>query len=132
MGWNDELSRAGANRLSIHDWTRVDVGLFHAFHQRWIGALSDALNTGVLPSGYYALAEQSVWEPVPDILTLRPASMEQDEDEGSSGLAVATAPPKTRIIRQAEERIYVHKAIWDEFIGRTSNGRTVNRDPRRL
>ena len=46
--------------MPIHDWTRVDAGLFHAFHQRWISALSDALNTGVLPRDYYALAEQSV------------------------------------------------------------------------
>ena len=96
--------------MPIHDWTRVDAGLFHAFHQRWISALSDALNTGVLPSDYYALAEQSVGGPVPDIRTLRPAEMEQNADEESSGSAVATAPPRTRIVRQAEERIYVRKA----------------------
>jgi hypothetical protein len=35
--------------MPIHDWTRVDAGLFHAFHQRWISALSDALNCGGLP-----------------------------------------------------------------------------------
>ena len=64
--------------MPIHDWTRVDAGLFHAFHQRWISALADALNTGVLPSDYYALAEQSVGGPVPDIRTLRPAEMEQN------------------------------------------------------
>src|SRR5262245_43958131 len=96
--------------MPIHDWTRVDAGLFHAFHQRWISALSDALNTGVLPSEYYALAEQSVGGPVPDILTLRPAVMDQNADEESSGSALAIAPPRTQIVRQAEERIYVRKA----------------------
>ena len=35
--------------MPIHDWTRVDAGLFHAFHQGWIIRLSDALNEGVLP-----------------------------------------------------------------------------------
>ena len=24
--------------MPIHDWTRVDAGIFHHFHQRWIGA----------------------------------------------------------------------------------------------
>lgn len=22
--------------MPVHDWTRVDAGLFHAFHQQWI------------------------------------------------------------------------------------------------
>jgi hypothetical protein len=96
--------------MPIHDWTRVDAGLFHAFHQRWISALSDALNTGGLPPDYFALVERSVGGPVPDVLTLRPASIDQEEDEGLSGSPVATAPPRTRIVRQAEERIYVRKA----------------------
>ena len=108
--------------MPIHDWTRVDAGLFHAFHQRWISALSDALNTGVLPRDYYALAEQSVGGPIPDILTLRPA-VEAEADEESSGSAVATAPPRTRIVRQAEERVYVRKA--DRIAVRHRHGEVV-------
>ncbi len=46
--------------MPIHDWTRVGAGLFHAFHQRWIGALCDALNTGALPPDYFALPEQNI------------------------------------------------------------------------
>ncbi len=109
--------------MPIHDWTRVDAGLFHAFHQRWISALSDALNTGVLPPDYYALVEQSVGGPVPDVLSLRPASTGPEADEDSSGLAVATAPPSTRIVRQAEERIYVRKA--DRIAVRRRHGKVV-------
>jgi Protein of unknown function (DUF4058) len=109
--------------VPIHDWTRVDAGLFHAFHQRWISALSDALNTGVLPPDYYALAEQSVGGPVPDILTLRPAPTDEDADEESSGSAVATVPPRARIVRQAEERIYVRKA--DRIAVRHRHGEVV-------
>ena len=45
--------------MPIHDWTRVDAGLFHAFHQDWIGVLARALNAGVLPPDYFALREQS-------------------------------------------------------------------------
>jgi hypothetical protein len=111
--------------MPIHDWTRVDAGLFHAFHQRWISALSDALNLGGLPPSYYALAEQSVGGPVPDILTLRPASsgLNVDLDEESSESIVATAPPQTRIVRRAEERIYFRKA--DRIVVRHRHGEVV-------
>ena len=35
--------------MPIHDWTRVDAGLFHDFHQSWTVALRNALNEGILP-----------------------------------------------------------------------------------
>ena len=57
--------------MAIHDWTRVDAGLFHHFHQTWITALCHALNTGALPPGYFALAEQVASGPIPDVLTLQ-------------------------------------------------------------
>jgi hypothetical protein len=46
--------------MPLHDWVRVDAGLFHHFHQRWIAALCDALNAGAVPPGYVALADQGV------------------------------------------------------------------------
>ena len=33
--------------MPIHDWTRVDAGLFHAFHHDWITTLTRALNAGI-------------------------------------------------------------------------------------
>jgi hypothetical protein len=50
--------------MPIHDWTRVDAGLFHAFHQDWIGVLARALNSGVLPRDYFALREPSTRGPI--------------------------------------------------------------------
>jgi hypothetical protein len=44
--------------MPVHDWTRVDDGTFHAFHTLWISEIMKALNAGLLPKGYYALAEQ--------------------------------------------------------------------------
>ena len=44
--------------MPIHDWTRVNPGIFHHFHLEWIGDLSRVLNRGLLPPDYYALAEQ--------------------------------------------------------------------------
>jgi hypothetical protein len=95
--------------MPIHDWTRVDAGLFHAFHQRWISALSDALNGGTLPRDYFALAEQNIRGPIPDVLTLHlsPGSDEPGPDAGT--FAVATAQPQTRLIRRSEADIYLEK-----------------------
>jgi hypothetical protein len=44
--------------MPIHDWSRVADGTFHDFHLGWIAELRKALNARVLPSGYYARAEQ--------------------------------------------------------------------------
>ena len=44
--------------MPVHDWTRVMAGTFHAFHNAWIAHLQEALNSGGLPEGYYALGEQ--------------------------------------------------------------------------
>ncbi|MGC8642819.1 MAG: DUF4058 family protein [Isosphaeraceae bacterium] len=96
--------------MPIHDWARVDAGLFHAFHQDWIGVLARALNTGGLPPGYFALREQSTRGPVPDVLTLELPSGGDAPDETGCGVSVAIAPPRTRVVRRAEDLIYVRKA----------------------
>ncbi len=57
--------------MPIHDWTRVEAGIFHHFHHRWISAVSDALNAGLLPDEYYALAEQDVGRFGPDVLIVQ-------------------------------------------------------------
>ena len=56
--------------MPVHDWSREFDGLFHDFHQRWIGAIRDILNERLLPDDFYALAEQVAGGPVPDVLTL--------------------------------------------------------------
>jgi hypothetical protein len=109
--------------MPIHDWTRVDSGLFHAFHQDWIGVLARALNAGVLPPDYFALREQSTRGPVPDVLTLELPSGRDEPGETGSGLAVSVAPPKTCLVRRAEDTIYVHKA--DRIAIRHRHGRVV-------
>jgi Protein of unknown function (DUF4058) len=116
-------SQAEQKAMPIHDWTRVDAGLFHAFHQGWIIRLSDALNEGVLPRDYFALPEQSIQCPIPDVLTLQ-LSTEPDEPGGSGvGVAVATTPPRTHIVRHAEDRVYVRKK--DRIAVRHRHGQVV-------
>ena len=105
--------------MPIHDWTRVDAGIFHHFHQAWIMTISRALNAGLLPPGYYALAEQIAGGVIPDVLTLEsvraePARPGGDEattldTTGSGGVALATAPPKVRFTATAEIARYARK-----------------------
>jgi hypothetical protein len=63
--------------MPMYDWTRVDAGIYHAFHHSWISEIGRALNRGLLPADYYALAEQQAAGFGPDVLTLqdRPATM---------------------------------------------------------
>ena len=82
--------------MPVHDWTRVDAGTFHAFHLAWITHLSEALNGGLLPNGYYAMAEQHGGRLVGDILTLRSPPSVAAPPGGNGGLAVADAPPRVR------------------------------------
>ena len=57
--------------MPIHDWSRVDAGIFHHFHHAWIEEIARALNRGVLPGEYYAMAEQHTSQFGPDVLTLQ-------------------------------------------------------------
>jgi hypothetical protein len=72
--------------MPIHDWTRVDAGVFHHFHLSWIDEIARALNRGRLPRGYYALAEQVTGDFVLDVLMLyRPMSGSLSADSEPSG-----------------------------------------------
>jgi hypothetical protein len=86
--------------MPVHDWTRVEAGIFHDFHTVWIAEIRNALNRGLLPPGYYALAEQHAGHYVTDVLTLlvpspSPPPPLPEPDDGV-GIAVAEAPPKVR------------------------------------
>src|SRR5262245_56656680 len=96
----------------MHDWTRVEAGIFHAFHQRWISALSDTLNGGLLPTDHYALAEQLAAGFGPDVLTLHDQRPATDEDAAASGISTATllqARPRTRFVFEADIEFYRRK-----------------------
>jgi hypothetical protein len=85
--------------MAVHDWTLVEPGIFHAFHTAWVAELQSSLNKGLLPSGYYALAEQHAGRTIADVLTLH-ASPTSEEPlpllPDTGGIALAEAPPKVR------------------------------------
>jgi hypothetical protein len=85
--------------MPVHDWTRVDAGIFHSFHNAWITELNNALNSGILPDDYYALMEQHAGKMVTDVLTLhanRPNGESSSSPPSSAGIALVEAPPKVR------------------------------------
>jgi hypothetical protein len=100
--------------MPAHDWTRVDDGIFHAFHLAWIGILQHALNAGLLPPDYYALGEQVAGGIGPDVLTLHSASgagngaptPATDMVNLPGTVAVAAAPPQVRLMVQASQLSY--------------------------
>ena len=100
--------------MPIHDWTRVDAGLFHDFHQTWAVSLRNRLNAGTLPADYFALVEQHIRGLIPDVLTLRLSPRNEHgtdlrTDDGG-GVAIATRIPRTRLTRRAEADSYIRKA----------------------
>jgi hypothetical protein len=97
--------------MPMHDWTRVEAGIFHAFHHRWISALSDVLNAGLLPTDYYALPEQQAAGFGPDVLTLQDQNPNAAEATGGgAGAATALqAPPQTRFMAQTDAEFYRRK-----------------------
>jgi hypothetical protein len=84
--------------MPVHDWTRVEAGIFHAFHVTWVPEIQKALNSGVLPSGYYALAEQHAGLGIADVLTLHssPNTGQLPYSAPTGGVALADAPPRVR------------------------------------
>jgi hypothetical protein len=98
--------------MPMHDWTRVEAGIFHAFHHDWITELARALNRGLLPEAYYALPEQQAAGFGPDVLTLQNQSPSgADAAETSSGV-VATmirTRPRTQFTAETEAEFYRRK-----------------------
>lgn len=98
--------------MPIHDWTRVEAGIFHDFHHAWIEEIKRALNRGILPRDHYALAEQITGGYGPDVLTLEGPTDSPAEvpDDARGGVALATVQPKVSFRAKAEADIYAAKA----------------------
>jgi hypothetical protein len=99
--------------MPVHDWTRVDAGIFHPFHNAWISEIQLALNNGRLPSNYYALGEQRSGDFGPDVLTLEieeendlgdlpPAEWSPEGDTNGGTLTLTESRPKTRFAMECE------------------------------
>jgi len=111
--------------MPIHDWTRVDAGIFHDFHHEWISTIRRALNEGLLPPEYYALAEQQAAGFGPDVLTLQTAPSDEPESRSTcappnGGAGLLLAPPKARFI--AESPLEFHRRKKSTIVVRHVSG----------
>jgi hypothetical protein len=106
--------------MPIHDWTRVDAGTFHDFHQGWGIIIRNTLNRGILPPGFFAMADQRVSGPEPDVVALRLRG-----PGPSGGLAVADAPPRAELVARAETESAAYARKADRIVIRHTLGRVV-------
>jgi len=90
----DERDR-GETAMPIHDWTRVDAGIFHDFHNAWITHLQETLNGGLLPSDVYAFEE--------------PITNSGSEFRSEGDIGLLTEPPKVRFVAKAQSEYYVRR-----------------------
>jgi len=98
--------------MPMHDWTRVKSGTYHNFHYRWVAAIMDRLNAGLLPRGFFAMAEQIVGQPETDVVTLQAGSRPKPTFDCGGGVATALARPKTHFVLPIahDEARYARKA----------------------
>jgi hypothetical protein len=99
--------------VPVHDWTLVEAGIFHAFHTGWIGAIQNSLNGGLLPGGFYALAEQHFGRPITDVLTLHASPADvvplPPLPPATGGTALAEAPPRTQRRQSFDPAALTHR-----------------------
>src|SRR5262249_1011825 len=89
------VTLAEGRSMPVHDWTRVNAGIFHDFHPARIEEINGALNRGIPPPDHYALAEQIAGGLGPDVLTLQgPTNGAAAAGDPQGGIALATAPPQ--------------------------------------
>src|SRR5437763_14461584 len=103
----------GNDTMPIHELTRVDAGIFLVFHHTWITEVKRALNRGLLPPEYYALAEQFAAGFGPDVLTLQEEGNgdEDDSAEPAPGTAggVLLAAPRLQPVAETDMEFYRRK-----------------------
>jgi hypothetical protein len=100
--------------MPVHDWTRVEAGIFHDFHHSWIEEIKRSLNAGLLPPEYYALAEQHAAGFGPDVLTLEVDSGRQPDEAPWSGTpggstTLLLSPPKVQTTAETDMEFYRRK-----------------------
>jgi hypothetical protein len=128
--------------MPVHDWTHVDAGIFH---HAWIEEIKRALNRGILPADYYALAEQHAAGFGPDVLTLQGGQNGDPDDSagtvpvsGRGGVLLAapklqpTAETDLAFYRRKQSTIAVRHVSGDDLVAIVeivSPGNKASRNP---
>lgn len=89
--------------MPMHDWTRVEAGIYHAFHHEWISEIHRAV-LKLLPPDYYSMPEQQAAGFGPDVLTLK-----SDDDLPAVGGTAIKTRPKTKLFQETPTEFYLRK-----------------------
>lgn len=99
--------------MPFHDWSHIEAGIFHDFHHAWIEEIKRALNNGVLPANYYAMAEQHAAGFGPDVLTLHATGPGDFDPAGPAatpdGSIALASDPKTTFVAETDMEFYRRK-----------------------
>lgn len=95
--------------MPIHDWIRVEAGVYHHFHLQWIASINNLLNGGLLPPDYYALAEQVAAGFGPDVFTLQDRQTKLISNTG--GTATQVRPKSTYYAALSKARQLRRKSL---------------------
>lgn len=90
--------------MPMHDWTRVDAGIFHAFHHSWIAEIHRA-TLKLLPEHYYPLPEHHATS---DVANAKTPKGDDDDSPSSCGLATKTRP-RTKLYQETPTEFYPRK-----------------------
>jgi hypothetical protein len=110
--------------MPIHDWTRVDAGIFHGFHLRWISELTKSLNTGGLPQQFYADSEQYADGKNADVLALHRSPAESRTPIVSTA-PIATLSPPADTLRRTARKVITEKQKQRRLVVRHVSGHRV-------
>jgi hypothetical protein len=111
--------------MPMHDWTRVDACIFHAFHHDWITEIARALNRSRLPAEHYALAEQQAAGFGPDVLTLQEPQENRDELPNANAGTLTQTRPKTRFTAEIPDSEFYRRKKSSIAIRHVSGDRFV-------
>jgi len=99
--------------MPFHDWSEIEAAIFHDFHHAWIEEIKRALNNGVLPANYYAMAEQHAAGFGPDVLALQATGPDDFDPAGPAatpdGSIALVSDPKTTLVAETDMEFYRRK-----------------------
>jgi hypothetical protein len=91
--------------MPMHNWTRVEAGIYHHFHHEWISEIHRAVLRR-LPEGYYSLAEQHAAGFGPDVLTWKTVGTEDVSTGGGTATMTRRSP---KLFQEVPEEFYQRK-----------------------
>jgi len=109
--------------MPMHNWKRVKSGVYHNFHFRWIAAIMDRLNAGLLPAGYFAMAEQIIGQPETEVVALETFAAPTRRGGGEGSVATVPVRSQARFVVQypPETQRYArktHRVVVRHELGR--------------